>query len=193
MVRAVILIIIYFSKWLCFLYYNILHNVTTFILNPILNMLGDIFCLLFYINGCCIVDLPTIISYYYLLCLYNVLFDLLCVVVLALSFCHTLHIYTYFIVMGKKTNSWTVVGSSSLDQKTLSLLFFFFLLSVKYLTYLTGFHCPVDSLSSHNPNVVCPRLNAEHSSIIGWSYNGDEFRLWSILCDCPSTFSKWLP
>lgn len=126
-------------------------------------------------------------------CVCTMFFLTFCVLSSWLSLSVTLYIYIHISLWwGKKTNSWTVVGSSSLDQKTLSLLFFF-LLSVKYLTYLTGFHCPVDSLSSHNPNVVCPRLNAEHSSIIGWSYNGDEFRLWSILCDCPSTFSKWLP
>lgn len=104
---------------------------------------------LFYINDNCIVNLLPIIYHFYLLCCAMFLFGLSCVVVLALSFCHTLYTYICILHCDEKPNAWTVAGSSSLDQKTLHYIFFliyFSFLPVKYLIYLTGFHCPVDSV-----------------------------------------------
>lgn len=126
-------------------------------------------------------------------CVCTMFFLTFCVLSSWLSLSVTLYIYIHISLWWEKKQTHGLWLEAVAWTRRHCHYYFFFLLSVKYLTYLTGFHCPVDSLSSHNPNVVCPRLNAEHSSIIGWSYNGDEFRLWSILCDCPSTFSKWLP
>lgn len=119
----------------------------------------------------------TIIIY----CVAQCFFGLLCVVVLALSV--TLYSYSYYLLWWKtkRMDLWleAVAWTRRHCHYFLFWFFFFSVLSVKYLTYLTGFHCPVlFCLSLHNPNVVhqvYPRLNAEHSSIIGWSYNGEEF------------------
>lgn len=68
---------------------------------------GVLFCFNFcYINDYCAVNLQSIIYYYnFLCCVMLFFFGLLCVVVLALSFCHTLlFIYTHFIVMKNQTH-----------------------------------------------------------------------------------------
>lgn len=129
-----------------------LHNFTTSILNLILDMLGDIFLFPFFILMIIVLLICYLLFTVFIYCVVQCSFwPFLCVVVLALSFCHTLYTYICIFHCDENPNAWTVAGSSSLDQKTLPLLLFFYyyfpLLSVKYLTYLTGFHCPVDSVS----------------------------------------------
>lgn len=72
----------------------------------------------------CAVNLLPIIYSYDLPSVQCFLFGLLCVVVVALSVCPVLcpytHIFTY-LIEGEKPKAWTVAGSGSLDQKTLSL------------------------------------------------------------------------
>lgn len=110
-------------------------NVTTSILNLTLDMLSNIFCFFVCINDYCVVNLLPIIYSYYLLCLCSVLFGLLCVVVLALSFCHTLYTHICIFHCDEKPNAWTVAGSSSLDQKTLITFpfFWFSLLNILHI------------------------------------------------------------
>ncbi len=105
-----------------------LHNFTTSILNLILDMLGDFFSffkLMIIVLLICYL-LFSIIIYCVVQCSFLAFF--LCVVVLALSFCHTLYTYICIFHCDENPNAWTVAGSSSLDQKTLPLLCFFLLL-----------------------------------------------------------------
>lgn len=61
-----------------------------------------------------------------------------------------IHIFAYFIVMKNQTHGlWLEAVAWTRRHCHYFVLFFhyFSILSVKYLTYLTGFYCPVDSVS----------------------------------------------
>lgn len=111
-----------------------LHNVTASILNLILDVLGEFFCFLFYINDYCVVNLLPVIYYYFFIVFVQCSFWAFCVLSPWRSLSVTLSIHTYLYICifhcGEKPIAWTVAGSSSLDQKTLSLLCFCFDFSV---------------------------------------------------------------
>lgn len=91
----------------------------------------------------------------FLLCLCNVLFGLFVYCRLgALFLSHSLYIhiyiYAYFIVVRNQSHGlWleAVAWTRRHCHYFVFVLIFLSVLFVKYLTYLTGFHCPVDSVS----------------------------------------------
>lgn len=144
-------------------------------------MVDDIFLCFFYVS---IVNLLPII-YFLLQCS----FDLLCAIALALAV--TLSLYTYLCIFhcDEKPNAWTlwleaVAWTRRHCHYFLLLVFFllllllpflvyFSILPAKYFTYLSGFHCPVDSVFLRTTLIQCinvyPMLNVGHSSIIGYN------------------------